>query len=43
MNDMGGLEYQDECFYVDGVSDVRKMFDFFCGLGERSNTHEIIY
>lgn len=43
MNDMDGLEYQDECFYVDGASDVRKMFDFFCGLGEESNTHEIIY
>ncbi|WP_454994774.1 hypothetical protein [Bulleidia extructa] len=43
MNDMDGLECQDECFYVDGASDVRKMFDFFCGLGEESNTHEIIY
>ena len=40
---MDDLEYQDEYFYVDGASNVRKMFDFFCGLGERSNTHEIIY
>ena len=43
MNDMDGLEYQDECFYADGASDVKKMFGFSRDLGEESNTHEIIY